>query len=467
VSGLPTPDVDRILEAARALLADPGVMLEDDEVVARMLAAGARPGSRPRVVRMEPAMIDDWIGRAPGRFTIADRRGARFATGPATPSRFWTGAALFYADRHGVRPIARRDLADFARVVDRLANTDAIVGTAIDDVPPPYRDFAGLRLMAANTRKHLRALSFTPRGGEAMLEMGRVLAGSAGLRANPVISLGFTAHGPLRWTGLALGVFKATAGHGVPVTVNGEPMAGASAPVTLAGTAAVGTAEILSGIIVNQLLEPGRPCFFNLGFSHVMDMRSGFAVTGGPENCLLAAAGADIARRLGLPSASWMCTDSLAADAQNAAEKTLAALTHVQAGVSVVWGIGQLESEKTISPIQAAIDDEIVGAVRRYAAGFPVDDAGLAIDEIRRVGIAGSFLASDHTLEHFRGAIFEPRLMARLPRVAGGPGRAAQPGLAENAEAFVDGVLAGPREPTLSEAVARELEAIERRYAGS
>jgi trimethylamine--corrinoid protein Co-methyltransferase len=213
--------------------------------------------------------------------------------------------------------------------------------------------------------------------------------------------------------------------------------------------------------VVNQLLEPGRPCFFNLGFSHVMDLRTGFAVTGGPENCLFAAAGAELARYFGLPSVSWMCTDSLAGDAQNALEKTLAAVTHVQSRVSVIWGVGQLESEKTISPIQAAIDDEIAAAVRRFAGGIAVDDDSLALGAIRDAGIAGSFLDSGHTLAHFRGAFFEPRLLARVQRGSA----AARAGLAENARAFVDAVLAAPREPMLNDEEARELERIERRYA--
>jgi len=129
--------------------------------------------------------------------------------------------------------------------------------------------------------------------------------------------------------------------------------------------------------------------------------------------------------------------------------------------VSVIWGVGQLESEKTISPIQAAIDDEIAAAARRIAAGIAVDDDSLAVDAIRETGIAGSFLDADHTLAHFRGAFFEPRLLARAQRGSA----AARAGLAENARTFVDEVLAGPREPMLSGEEARELERIERRYA--
>jgi len=455
-------ETERIAAAARELCRDPGVMFEEQEIGDRLLAAGGRPGSRPMVVRFDPRMLDDWLARAPRRFPLADRRGTTREVGPDSPPLFWTGSGLFISDEEGFRHIARRDLARFARLIDTLPQVHAIVGTSTDDTPPPHRDFIGLRVMAENTRKHLRALSFSARGGLAMVEMARVLAGSADLRTRPVMSLGFTAHGPLRWTALALGVYKATAGHGIPVTVNGEPMAGASSPVTLAGTAAVGTAEILAGIVANQVLEPGRPCFFNLGFSHVMDMRRGFAVTGGPENCLLAVAGADLARHFGLPSVSWMCTDSLHADSQNALEKTLAAVTHAQAGVGVIWGVGQLESEKTLSPVQAAIDDEIIAMVRQFVRGFSVDETSLAVEEIRRVGIAGSFLESDHTLEHFRGAIFEPRLLVRVQR----PSSGASPDLVEAARERVRAVLAEPPQPQLSEEEARELERIERHYAG-
>ena len=53
-----------------------------------------------------------------------------------------------------------------------------------------------------------------------------------------------------------------------------------SGAVPLAGAAAVGNAEILAGIVVNQILEPGRPCIYNLGLAHVMDMRTALAEGG-------------------------------------------------------------------------------------------------------------------------------------------------------------------------------------------
>ncbi len=454
-------DIERIDRAAKDLLENPGVKIDDEEIVKRLLASGAKPGTNSLVVRFPERMVEEYLSLAPERFFLADRAGGKREISPDTPSCFWTGAALFYLDRKGLRLIEKKDLADFSRIVETLSNVDVIVGTSTEDTPPPHRDFVGFRIMAENTRKHLRALSFTARGGEAMIEMAKVLSAEKSLKENPIFGIGFTAHGPLRWTSLALGVFKATSGYGIPCTINGEPMAGASAPVTLAGTAAVGTAEILSGIVVNQILEPGRPCFFNLGFSHVMDMRKGFAVTGGPENALLAVAGADLARHYRIPSVSWMCTDSLLYDGQNALEKMLACMTHAQARVSAVWGVGSVESEKTLSPVQAVIDHEIIGMVKRYLAGFIVDDESIALDEIRKVGISGEFMSSEHTLAHFRGAIFEPRILVRTQRSQKSEGE----DMVRKAEKAVEQVLASEREPILEPEVARELLRIEKRYS--
>jgi len=243
------------------------------------------------------------------------------------------------------------------------------------------------------------------------------------------------------------------------VTVNGEPMAGTSAPVTLAGSFAVGNAEILAGIVGNQLLEPGRPVVYNLGLGHVFDMRRATAVTGGPENALFARVSAALGRFYGLPSSSWVSTESVLEDEPAALETMFGLVTHVQEGVSLVWGLGQLESEMTLSLTQLVIDDEMVAYVRRHRRGLAVDEESLALDVVRAVGIAGSYLDTDHTLEHHRRELFSPQLLNRRARNAcpGPP--------PEVAAARARDPLAAAAEPTLDEDEQEELLAVERAFA--
>jgi len=106
-----------------------------------------------------------------------------------------------------------------------------MVGTSVADFPPPARDVAGFRVMAAHTTKHLRPCTFTPDGASAMVEMGQVLADGVRLAERPLLSFGYSIVSPLHWTPTGLGAMRNTAGHGLPFMINSEPMAGGSAPV--------------------------------------------------------------------------------------------------------------------------------------------------------------------------------------------------------------------------------------------
>jgi trimethylamine--corrinoid protein Co-methyltransferase len=445
-------DVERIHEASLRILDEVGVRLEHDGLVARALAAGARAGHGAYEVRLPPEMVREHLALAPRTVELAARDGTTTVLASDSEPVFWTAPVLYLWTGTERRPVTSEDLATIARLGDGLEAVQGVMGVAMADVPPLHRDFVGLRMIAEGTRKHARVLCFSPRGMDAVVRMKPVFPG-------PWFSVGFTAHGPLRWTNLALEVFARSAGHGIPVTVNGEPMAGASAPVSLAGAFAVGNAEILAGIVVNQLLEPGRPVVYNLGLGHVFDMRRATAVTGGPENALFARASAALGRFYGLPSSSWVSTESLFEDEQAALETMFGIATHVQEGVSLVWGLGQLESEMTLSFAQLVIDDEMVAYVRRHRRGFAVDEAALALDLVREVGIAGSFLETDHTFSHHRRELFSPRLLNRRPRNAcPGPLHAV-------AAARVRELLAARPEPTMAEDELSTLLAVEREFA--
>ena len=218
-----------------------GVRLEHDGIVERLLAAGARPGAGPHDVRLPPAMVRELVALAPRRVELAARDGTTTVLEPESETRLLDDAGPLPLDRHRAAPGDERGPRGRSRGSrDRLDAVQGVMGVAMADVPPLHRDFVGLRVIAEGTRKHARVLCFSPRGMDALVRMKPVFPG-------PWFSVGFTAHGPLRWTNLALEVFARSAGHGIPVTVNGEPMAGASAPVTLAGAFAVGNAEILAG----------------------------------------------------------------------------------------------------------------------------------------------------------------------------------------------------------------------------
>ena len=408
-------DCEKIHQAALGVLSDLGVRIDDPETIRMMQEAGATVDGENRA--HIPARLVEWaLQQTPRQVRIADRNGHLWQLSPEGGTLVLTGNAL-YITRGRVRGDLRAaDLAELARVVDACPNIQGMVGTSLADYPPTSRDFVGFRIMAENTGKHLRPCIFTPAGARTVMEMATVLLDGTTLRDRPIVSTGFSIISPLHWTALALAVFKETAGLGVPAMINSEPLAGATAPVTLAGCMVIGDADTLSGLVINQLLEPGRPCFYNVGFAHVFDMSAALALTGAPENYLLQAAGADMARFHGLPCASWMSTESPCADAQAAFEKMMGGLAHAAAGVNFIWGAGNLESTLAMSCEALVTDDEIAGYFLRFQRGFPVDREGLAFADIQEAGRSGDFLNSPHTLKHFRQVLSRAQMAVRARR---------------------------------------------------
>ena len=446
-------EVELLHQTTLRILEDVGVRLEHDGVVARMLAAGARPGHGPQDVKLPGKMVAEYLALAPREVTLARRDGRADTLAPDSPPVFWTNPGMYLWDGRERRELTAADLAAVARLCDHLDSVQGVMGVAMADVPPRHRDFTGVRVIAENCRKHVRALCFTPAGMEALTEMKKVFPGNW-------LSVGFTAHGPLRWTHLALAVFEKSAGAGIPATINGEPMAGVTGPVTLAGTMAVGNAEILAGIVVNQVLEPGRPVIYNLGLAHTFDMKNAAAVTGGPENALFARASAELGRFYRLPSSSWVSTESVYDDSQAALEMTFAIQAHWASRVSLIWGLGQLESEKTISLARLVLDDETVSFCRRYQRGFAVDEETLQLKLIKEVGIGGSFLETEHTLLNFREHLWEPGILNRKPRE-----RCPEP-LEQAARRRAEELIAADSGEKIGAAELAELKRIEKKYAG-
>ncbi len=134
-----------------------------------------------------------------------------------------------------------------------------------------------------------------------------------------------------------------------------------------------------------------------MGFAHIMDMQTTLMRTGGVENGLLQAAGAEIAAFHGLPSAAWLSTESIVPDAGAAAENVLTGLLHVLSHANIVWGIGNLESTKCMSLEMAVIGNDIAGAMRRAQQGIRVDDDTMATGVIQELGQKANYLEHPHT----------------------------------------------------------------------
>ena len=462
MSLLSVAQIEQINRASLGLLESVGVKVDHPDAVQKLVSAGAMSDAGAARVRIPRRLVAECLQKAPRNIRLADRRGGCAEVGADGGTVFWGGNALCITRGRERKEIASADLAEFTRLLDALEHVHGVVGTSINDYPPQVRDFVGFRILAENSTKHLRPVIFTGNGPLAIIEMAEVLAEGVALSERPIVSFGYSIVSPFHWGRAAMELFLNTSGRGLPMMVNAEPLAGGTSPVTLAGALTQANAEALSGIVILQVLEPGRPCVFNLGFAHMLDMRSALATSGRVQDALIAAAGAELARYHGLPSASWVSSDNFLCDEQSALEKATTGMLHALGGVNIIWGIGQLETEFTLCPEQAVIDNELAGIFLRAQRGIEVTPETIAEEVIRACAESGDFLTHEHTLSHFRAEQIEGDLLALRRREAWEA--SGRPTLGERAAEKVKEILSRPQEPTVTPEQSAQLREIEERW---
>ena len=451
--------------AGRRILEEIGVKVHSKKVYDLLIASGAIPKEKDGISLCLPTeMVEHFLKMCPRRFAIKNRLNEESSVENGAKPLYFTSNGIQYVRGTGKKAhdIDKHSFIDFIRTVNELKNVQGLVGVSLKDYPPQLRDFVGFKYMAQYSYKHLRPCIYTPSGAEAIIEMADVILDGKSLREQMFFTLGYSIVSPLTWSETALDLFYRTRGHGIPMMINSEPMAGGTSPVTLAGSLALADAEVISGIVINQVIEPGRPCIYNSGFAHVLDMMTTIVLTGAPENALLQGAGAEMAEYHGFPCASWALSDSVMLDSQASYEKMLTLLAHTLSNVNFVWGIGNIETSKTISPEVAVLDDELIGNCLQFSKGITVDEEHIAFDVIKDTVFKGSFLETDHTLQFYRDEIRNSRLPNRINRVTWE--EKGSKSIEEKAEDAVNKILAKTPEMYLSGTQIDKLEKVQKKW---
>jgi trimethylamine--corrinoid protein Co-methyltransferase len=194
----------------------------------------------------------------------------------------------------------------------------------------------------------------------------------------------------------------------IPVALSSAPMAGSTAPMTMAGQLAQLHAEELCGITICQLTNPGAPLLYG-GIPGAANMAS-MGYSGGPVECgMMNAAIHQLARHVKIPNYnSAALSDAKVPDIQAGWEKGMSTLLVAMSGSNYVHhAAGMLESMLGVAYEQYIIDDEIIGSAMKALQGIEVDAEHLAMEVIEQVGPGGNFIMSAHTMQHMRSEFFQ------------------------------------------------------------
>lgn len=457
-------EIQDIHEAALLILRDAGVVVHHEGVLKLLAEAGAQVERQRKIALLPELLVMDCVARAGKQYILYGRdpaRTARFGYGDLALMSSPGQRAWIDSQTGQLRPATMQDLRDAIRLADALPNI-TIVGSMAQpaELSENYREVVLTAELVKNTGKPTRTWVHNGRTARYVLEIYRTIAGGDGaLRARPMVEAFLEPISPLQLPRDGLDVLIEFVRAGQPVSIGPMAMASGTAPATLSGTLAQENAEILAGVVVTEILAPGTPVTYG-GIPHIMDPRTSICSFGSPEQALMAVAMVQMGRFYGFPVyINVGLTDSKVLDVQAGIEKGSTMVLGALAGADTFGHAGICGTDHGAGLAWLAVDDAIMGYVKRIVRGFQVNPETLAADLVKTVGPAGSYLAEEHTVKHFRQELWLPgRAWTRETwDLWEAQGRTS---MADRALEEVNHILATHKSEPMDEALAQEIDRI-------
>jgi trimethylamine---corrinoid protein Co-methyltransferase len=400
-------------EAALSMLENQGMKVLSADARVRYAKAGAAVDESMQMVRLDRGMVAAALATTPREVTL-------HAVDPGRHVPLFDGAVAF-APTSGppnIMDTARGRRAgtfeDFCNLVKLCQSFEVIhvLGGATEpqDLPVQFRHLHVTRAQLMLCDK----IPFIFSRGHGQVadnfELIRLAHGISAeeFRSRPYVYTIINTNSPLQLdVPMADGIVDfAEAGQVLIITP--FTLAGAMAPVTVAGALTLAHAEALAGLTLAQIVRPGAPIVYG-SFTSNVDMKSGSPAFGTPEYVKAAFGAGQMARFLGLPWRSSNATASNTPDAQSAYESQMSLWGALFGGCNfVLHAAGWLESGLTTSYEKFILDIEML---QMFAEVFqPVGAAAsdIALDAVSEVGPGGHFFGCAHTMERYRSAFYAP-----------------------------------------------------------
>ncbi|HUT35875.1 MAG TPA: trimethylamine methyltransferase family protein [Planctomycetota bacterium] len=418
-------DVERLADGVVAVLERVGILCQNGELLRALDAAGAKvdfASQRAHFPRkMQLGFVEQFrkdVGRA---YLHAERpwqaeeaQAAPFAS-IGVPDLETQVAQFVHDPETGERRSG--NTADFVRLIQLGDALHREVGVGhcllLTDVPPLVEPLEAALLLAEHAHKPHAAFAWNVRQVPYLAEMGEILGYKSWFNYGAICF----AH-PLRFDRDVADRFVHKVRAGSPTGLTAMPVAGVTAPVTLAGFVAVAAAEHLATWIAARALNPA----VRLGGSMwggTVDMRGSGVSYCSFDAMLYSFATVEFLWRwcgIRVPVGGGEYCDAKEPGLYAALEKAYKAMTIAAfSGRHPGIGSGLLDEGKVISPVQLLIERDFTLGARHFARAVEVTPELLALEEIAAVGLGldTSHLGTDHTLRHFRDSLWLPALLER------------------------------------------------------
>ncbi len=389
--------MDFMLPEARAILAKTGGCKIDGERV-----------------RFEPAMIEEAISHAPSRFTLNARNPKNSIDIGGPNLHFGTvGSPPNCHDMEGGRrPGTRVDFRNFLKLGQHFNCIDFCGGFPVEpiDLHSGVRHLEAFRDVVTLMDKPFVIYALGRPRVMDDIEIARIVHGMTEeeFAKQPQLLTIVNTNSPLKLDHYMLNGMMELSSRNQAVCVTPFTLAGAMAPVTVAGAVVQQNAEALAGLAFCQVVNKGAPVVYG-GFTSNVDMKSGAPAFGTPEYMKAVILGGQMARRYNIPYRTSNTCAANTLDAQAAYESVFSLWAVTMGGGNfIMHGAGWMEGGLVASFEKFVLDCDLIQMVKSFLTPLDMTEDALGFDAIKEVGPGGHFFGAQHTLARYTNAFYEP-----------------------------------------------------------
>lgn len=406
-----------IHDGAMRILEEIGIEFLNHEALGILKKAGCTVDGEN--VRMGRDFVMEWIAKAPSEFTLTPRNRDRQITvggknlvfgNVSSPPNYWDMEL-------GTKVPGTRQMCQNLLKLTQYFNCIHFAGgypVEPVDVHASVRHLDVVYDKLTLTDKVMHAYSLGKERVEDVMEMVRIAGGLSHeeFDATPCMYTNINSTSPLKHDIPMLDGWMRMARRGQGLIVTPFTLAGAMAPVTMAGAVAQSLAEALCAVVLAQIIRPGAPVAIGTFTSNV-DMKSGAPAFGTPEYMRATQMTGQLCRFYGLPMRSSGVCAANVPDGQAMWETSNSLWAAVQSGTNMVYhAAGWLEGGLIASPEKFIMDCEVLQQIQRYMDPqiIATGPDEIALDAIKSVGNTGHFFGIQHTQDRYATAFYQPFL---------------------------------------------------------
>lgn len=406
-------EINAIHQTALRVLEELGIKVLLEEARNRFEKAGALVDHQTQMVRIGSDIVTRALQTAPKSIPVRTGNRERDFTLELGALLFGAGAGSpnVMDKARGRRAGTLRDFEDFVRLTQGFDALHFLVPfVEPQDVPTHLRHYATIRAQILLSDKFPFLFS---RGSPQVEQTFELLQIARGISAeefteNVYCFTIINSNSPRQLDiPMAQGIID-FARYGQVSIITPFCLAGAMAPITVAGSLTLQHSEALAGITLAQLTRSGSPVMYG-SFSSNVDMKSGSPAFGTPEHVKATLGSGQLARLIGLPWRAGAGSASNTCDAQGAHENQMGLWGAVLAGATtIVHSAGWQEGGLSTSFDKFITDMETVQSIAELCAPVSADTDNIGFEAIRDVAPGGHFFSTNHTMKRYKTAFYEP-----------------------------------------------------------